>query len=170
MQGDYCLRSNEQIAINSSWLHGNDGIISASPNSSLNQAVVNKHENTGVTEYRHWKMELSKDYMGFFNALRYGYPAQFNPTYLTSNQVIKVNIPRIGKRKPWRHASPGDSYQGRINYTSCWNKDTLVLNGGTYQNMVLVINCRIDITKSVSFNNMILITTKGGKASIEARQ
>lgn len=95
---------------------------------------------------------------------------KFNPTYLTSNQVIKVNIPRIGKRKPWRHAAPGDSYQGRINYTSCWNKDTLVLNGGTYQNMVLVTNCRIDITKSVSFNNMILITTKGGKASIEARQ
>ena len=50
---------------------------------------------------------------------------KFNPTYLTSNQVIKVNIPRIGKRKPWRHASPSDYHVGRINYTSCWNKDTL---------------------------------------------
>ena len=170
MQGDYCLRSNKQIAINSSWSLGNDGIISAPPNSSLNQAVVNKHENTGVLEYRHWKMELSKDYMGFFNALRYGYPARLNPTYLTSNRVITVKIPRIGKRKPWRHASPSDYHVGRINYTSCWNKDTLVLNGGTYQNMVLVTNCRIDITQGVGFNNMILITTKGGKDSIEARK
>ena len=124
---------------------------------------MNKHENTGVLEYRHWKMELSKDYMGFFKALRYGYPAKFNPTYLASNQVIKVNIPRTGKRKPWRHASPSDYHVGRINYTSCWNKDTLVLDGGTYQNMVLVTNCRIDITRSVGFNNMILITTKGAK-------
>ena len=116
------------------------------------------------------KLELSKDYMGFFNALRYGYPARLNPTYLTSNRVITVKIPRIGKRKPWRHASPSDYHVGRINYTSCWNKDTLVLNGGTYQNMVLVTNCRIDITQGVGFNNMILITTKGGKDSIEARK
>jgi len=36
--------------------------------------------------------------------------------------------------------------------------------------MYLFTDCRIDITKSVGFNNMILITTKGGQASIEARQ
>ena len=73
---------------------------------------------------------------------------------MITNQVIKVNIPRIGKRKPWRHASPSDYHVGRINYTSCWKKDTLVLNGGTYQ--ILVTNCRIDITRSVGFNNMIV--------------
>jgi len=36
--------------------------------------------------------------------------------------------------------------------------------------MYLFTDCRIDITKSVGFNNMILITTKGGQASIEVRQ
>jgi hypothetical protein len=36
--------------------------------------------------------------------------------------------------------------------------------------MVLVTNCRIDITRSIRFNNLTLITTKGGKDSIEARQ
>ena len=36
--------------------------------------------------------------------------------------------------------------------------------------MILITNCRIDITRGVGFDNMMLITTKGGKDSIEARQ
>jgi Flp pilus assembly protein TadG len=170
MQGDYCLRSNKQIAINSSWSLGNDGIISVPPNSNLPQSVVDKHEDTGVLEYRHWKMQVSKNFNGFYKALTQEEQEGFNFHYLHNSNMIKVNIPRIGKRKPWRHASPSDYYVGRVNYTGCWNKDTLVLNGGTYQNMLLVTNCRIDITSSVRFNNMTLITTKGGKDSIEARQ
>ena len=45
----------------------------------------------------------------------------------------------------------------------------MVLNGGTYQNMVLITDCRIDITRGVGFNKMTMITTKGGSDSIEAR-
>ena len=131
--------------------------------------MVDKHEDTGVLEYRHWKMQASKNFNGFYRALTQEEQEGFSFPYLHNSNMIKVNIPRIGNRKPWRHASPSDYYQGRVNYTGCWNKDTLVLNGGTYQNMVLVTNCRIDITKGVSFNNMTLITTKGGKNSIEAR-
>jgi len=169
MQGDYCLRSNKQIAINSSWSLGNDGIISAPPNSNLNQGVKNKHEDTGVLEFRHWKMQASKKFGDFTAALTVETEDGFSYPYLDKAATIRVNIPRIGKRKPWRHASPNDYHEGRINYTSCWNKDTLVLNGGTYQNMVLITNCRIDITRGVGFNNMTLITTKGGSNSIEAR-
>ena len=114
MQGDYCLRSNKQIAINSSWSLGNDGIISASPNSNLRQSVVDKQEDTGVVEYRHWKMQVSKNFNGFYKALTQEEQEGFNFPYLQNSNMIKVNIPRIGKRKPWRHASPKDYHEGRV--------------------------------------------------------
>ena len=114
-------------------------------------------------------MQASKTFGDFTAALTVKTEDGFSYPYLDKATTIKVNIPRIGKRKPWRHASPKDYHEGRINYTSCWNKDTLVLNGGTYQNMVLITNCRIDTTRGVGFNNMTLITTEGGGNSIEAR-
>jgi len=171
MDGEYCLRSNKEIAIKSSWSLGNDGIISAPPNSKLRQSVVNKHEKTGVLAFRHWKMAVSKDYMGIFDALSTGTLEDFNFPFLENNFVITVDIPRIGKRKPWRHAYPYDLHTGRINYINCpYEKDTLVFKKGTYKNLMIVTNCRIDISRYVEFVDMTLITSKGGRDSIEARQ
>jgi len=167
MTGKYCLRSNDRISLGSTWSLGNDGIISVPPGAPIQSRLKNTHEDSGVLEYRNWKMQISKDFMGYFNAVKGG---KVKFPYVTNYRNIKVHIPRIGKRKPWRHARPHDFHQGRINYVTCWNKDTLVFKAGTYSNMVIVTDCRVDISRYVSFNNMMLITTKGGKDAIEARQ
>ena len=167
MTGKYCLRSNASIRVGSSWDLGNNGIISVRPQSVISSGVKVKHEPSGVLEYRSWNVTFFEQFTGYFGQVRNG---KINRSYLANRNTVRVNIPRIGKRKPWRHASPNDFHIGRINYTTCWNKDTLVLNGGTYRNMILITNCRIDITRGVGFDNMMLITTKGGKDSIEARQ
>ena len=167
MTGKYCLRSNASIRVGSSWNLGNDGIISVSPRANILSGVKVKHEPSGVLQYRSWNVSFFEQFWGYYYQVRNG---KIGRPYLTNRNVVRVNIPRIGKRQPWRQASPSDFHVGRINYTTCWNKDTLVLNGGTYRNMILIINCNIDITRGVGFENMMLITTKGGKDSIEARQ
>ena len=151
----------------SSWDLGNDGIISVSPQSNVSSGVKVKLEPSGVLQYRSWNVTFFEQFWGYYHQVRNG---KIGRSYSTNLNAVRAYIPRIGNRKPWRHASPNDFHKGRINYTTCWKKDTLVLNGGTYRDLILITNCRIDITRGVGFDNMMLITTKGEKDSIEARQ
>lgn len=167
MYGKYCLRSNGSIKLNSSWTLGDDGIISVAPDSEVNSQLHSRHADSGVLQYRFWDLQFFHQFGGYLGQVRRGV---INRPYLTSKEEIEVFIPRIGKRKPWRHASPEDFHKGRINFTRCWNKDTLVLNGDLYSDMILITNCKIDITRGVSFDNMMLITSNANAGAIDARE
>ena len=112
MTGKYCLRSNASIRVGSSWNLGNDGIISVSPRANILSGVKVKHEPSGVLQYRSWNVSFFEQFWGYYYQVRNG---KIGRPYLTNRNVVRVNIPRIGKRKPWRHESPSDFHIGRIN-------------------------------------------------------
>ena len=169
MRGDYCLRSNKEISINAFWALGNNRVISAPPQSTLRQNVVDKHEKTGVLEFRQWKMAISKDAMELFDELRHGDTGRYDFPYLTNDNVITVNLPRIANNKPLRRVNPHNFHPGRIHYIPCPATDTLVFRKGEYKNLAVVTNCRIAVARYVHFVDMVLVTDKDVKNSIEIR-
>lgn len=169
MRGDYCLRSNKEISINAFWALGNNGVISAPPQSTLRQNVVDKHEKTGVLEFRQWKMAISKDAMELFDELRHGDTGRYDFRYLTNDNVITVNLPRIANNKPLRRVNPHNLHPERIHYIPCPATDTLVFRKGEYKNLAVVTNCRIAVARYVHFVDMVLVTDKDVKNSIEIR-
>ena len=148
---------------------GNKGVISAPPQSTLRQNVVDKHEKTGVLEFRQWKMAISKDAMELFGELRHGDTGRYDFPYLTNDNVITVNLPRIANNKPLRRVNPHNLHPERIHYIPCPATDTLVFRKGEYKNLAVVTNCWIAVARYVHFVDMVLVTDNDVKNSIEIR-
>ena len=163
----FCIHSNAHVTINNNNFF-EPGTIVSMPDSDdivVNVTGSGEDKNEGLQE----ALREGKWFIKILNRIeliRTGVQTQYHPyarDYTTNFSVIDINATMPTLKQGNKHViGPADLQPGRVYKVSCNKVD---MKSGTYDKVVLIADCPVELSNGVVLTDVTLLTTYSGEKS-----